>query len=74
MAGTPLWNGTPVACVIISTLKTYSHTMRADDPPNPKLNGLPLLASKNSASVRAGLPALTARPRRVSRAGRERRV
>ena len=32
-AGAPLWNGTPVAFALASTLNTYSATMRADDPP-----------------------------------------
>jgi hypothetical protein len=33
--------------------------MRDDEPPKPKLGGLSLAALMNSASVRAGLSALT---------------
>ena len=59
-AGAPLWYGTAVAGSLPSTLKTYSLAMRADDPPKPKLMGLPFAAAMNSGSERAGLPALTA--------------
>jgi hypothetical protein len=61
-AGAPLWNGTPVALPLVSTLNTYSATIWADEPPYPKVKDFAFPASRNSVSVRAGLAALTVRP------------
>src|SRR3977135_3909112 len=66
-AGAPLWNGTPVAFVFKSTLRTYSLPMRADEPPNPKLNGLSLCAATNSDSVFSGMAGIDGERHAVAR-------